>query len=142
MDPWKRDWPSFINALCSAWNEGMSDEEVTRKFGGTKVLWEGVVSRIITCEVGPLVVTVRPGRITFTLADGRTGFASDISLVTDPNDQERWAGVEIGDRIRFETEIVRQSSDENPFAVPGIEWANIGGNKGYVSLATTNARIS
>jgi hypothetical protein len=139
---WKNDWPSFVQNVRQAWDNGLSDIEVTKLFAHQRVVWEGVVANIFNDgDVG-----LHMPRITFRLRDGRTGYASGLVLAIAQQDVLEWMQVQVGEHIRFETEI--DIPIDNPFITSGIAWSGsptkegtISRTDGYIAISTRNSRL-
>lgn len=136
---WTNDWAAFVRSICRSWDAGLSAAEVTQQHSGRRAQWEGVVIEVRE-YYGTANIAVRMADITFQLNDGRRGTANYIALKVDAAHVDEWRAVKEGDRIVFETEIEMPSADD-PFTVAGIEWANMGNNKGYISISTRNSRL-
>jgi hypothetical protein len=135
---WLNDWAAFVASVCRDWNAGLPDEEVTRRHAFQKVRWIGVAEKSNETNDGRLLAIDMP-TIHFELRDGRVGFAGRVLLHIEIDSLSDWDGVREGDRIRFETEITMPC--DNPFISYGIEWADIGNRKGYVTVSTRNSRL-
>jgi hypothetical protein len=132
------DWSSFVARVCQYWDTGLSDIQVTEQHAHQRVTWEGTVERIIAIENG-MLVGLDMAEIRFELKDGRKGFASRVVLKLAPEHVRAWDDVREGDRVLFTTMIDTPSDD--PFTNSGIQWMDLGNNKGYISLSTRESRL-
>lgn len=139
---WINDWPTFVKSVCARWDAGLSDSEATEQFAHQRVTWEGLVAN--TFKDGD--VGMHMPRIDFRLNDGRHGYAAGLVLAIARQNALEWMQVQIGDQVRFETEI--DIPIDNPFVQAGIEWSaapmkdgRISKTEGSLSISTRDSRL-
>jgi hypothetical protein len=67
---WTNDWELFSESICSAWNAGLSDQQVSEKHTGQRVRWRGKIATIedlyryksVRIEMPEIVCQLNDGR--------------------------------------------------------------------------------
>lgn len=139
-DTWTNNWSDFVHEVCGAKDAGLSDIQITEKFGHRRVTWSGIVNE---CRdyYGLRAITVRMPCVPFQLQTGKRGQAVQLVLSVREIDLEPWENVKAGDPIVFETEVAIVSPLADPFRTAGIEWTELGHDRTCFTVQTCNSRL-
>jgi len=112
---WQINWESFINSIALDFDKGASDEDLTNKYGGSEVIWEGKITEIKLDEEFSPGVQLEMPKISIPLNNGKVLEADYLFLNTDAQTKNTWLKAGVGDFVSFKTLI---SLGDGPF--PGI----------------------
>jgi len=109
LEPWQTSVPEFVKEIQRLYSQGASEEELTKRFNGKEVHWQG---RVIGTEKP---VRVRLGDYSINLQNGRVATLDDMVLF-GPNFAPPANTV-----IRFRVTLMREDKD---FPFPPIRVAD------------------
>lgn len=134
--PWQFDWTIFCECVAADLNGGLGPTEMTQKYGGHEVTWQGVVAEIkLGCKHLPGVRLVMSS-VPLSLTNGQLLHVDHLHLVVPPDLVSSWAGSALGDKVRFSAAL---SSGNGPFS--GISVGTYGTDSdAWLEVGTRRAR--
>lgn len=143
---WQSDWQCFaavlqdeIAALPCISKKHFRD--ISAKFSGQKVLWQGVLEKKSIGAFGEgTFVVVRIPEITLDFQHRDTQVIDSLSLAIDPKDGaavDAWSRLPVGSSISFSASFADNSG---PF--PAIELIQLDPDKILVSIRLSNATVN
>ena len=140
MEPatnWTSDWGTFIKKTAELFRQGLSDEEVTLRFAGQRVVWSGVVSKI---DAGHHFGLIMPGvemamvPVRVKLPHNRSAKVDYLFLSVRREDFPLWSKIKLGSLVQFSTEIAPSGG-----LSPGISRSELRNNKAVILFSTKGA---
>lgn len=100
-DAYLENWSMFLEYICSLFESGQSENEISREFSGKRVIWEGCIADIkLEEEYTPgISLTMKPGA--YPLSQGKILLADHLFLNIDENTIPTWQGCKVGKNIKF-----------------------------------------
>lgn len=133
---WRNDWEKFVQEVARCHADGISQEELSGIFVGSKVTWSGTIRNN---ELGQDVnngIALDMPEVKIRLLDGRLIVANYIFLSMETSNQSYWEGFSPGEHVKFSADIRKSQS-----TLPEIEVSICSSNPAaLLMLGTDNAQ--
>jgi hypothetical protein len=136
MDLWRVSWEKFAQEVARCHADGMSQDEITDIFVGSKVTWSGTVRNNELGQDFSHGIALDMPEIKIRLLDGRLIVANYIFLSMDTSKLSYWQDFSPGQEVKFSAEIRKSQS-----AFPEVEVSICSSNPELLlMLGTENAQ--
>ncbi len=99
------DWESFVRAVASDLNAGLSALELSEKYSGVEVHWTGQVREIKTADKFAPGIQLDMPHVSVALSNGRFLIADYLFLNVGGSGKGLWKTVTKGQKISFSAKI-------------------------------------
>lgn len=99
------DWTKFLRSLINLYEEGVSEQDISKKYRGTSVEWEGRVKSKAPNENEGFRIAMNLGDEMLPIKNGKFFRSSHISLNVDKPRANSWMKCQVGDLVRFKGRI-------------------------------------
>jgi hypothetical protein len=95
------NWSDFVNKIADMFNEGSSEQDISKSFSGSKVTWTGQVADIkLDAEYSPgVAINMSPKQV--KLKKNKILRCGYIFLDVPEKNKLQWTSCSIGDNVRF-----------------------------------------
>jgi len=136
MDLWRNNWEKFVQEVARCHADGMSQNELTDIFVGSKVTWSGTIRNNELGQILSNGIAMDMPEIKIRLLDGSLIVANYIFLSMENTNPEYWQEFSPGEQVKFSAEIRTSRSD-----IPEVEVSICSSNpEALLMLGTDNAQ--
>lgn len=108
---WRDSWEKFVQEVAKGHSDGMSKDELTEIFIGSKVTWSGTIRNNELGQEFTNGVALDMPEVKIRLVDGRLIVANYIFLSMDTSNQNYWKRFLPGEQVKFNAEIIAPQSN-------------------------------
>lgn len=99
------NWEAFVGDVARLFDQGERDIEISKKFSGASVKWEGrVVDIKVDEKFAPgIALSMTPEK--YPLSAGKTLRSDYLFLIINPKEKFAWRNCRVGDKVEFSAKI-------------------------------------
>ena len=136
MNLWRKSWEKFVQEVARCHADGMSKNEITDIFVGSKVTWSGIIRNNELGQDFTHGIALDMPEVKIRLLDGQLIVANYIFLSMETSNQEHWKEFSPGQQIKFNADIKESQSN-----FPEVEVSICSSNpEALLMLGTDNAQ--
>lgn len=98
-------WEAFVGDVAKLFDQGERDIEISKKFSGASVKWQGKVIEIKIDEKFAPGIALSMTPENYPLSVGKTLRSDYLFLIINPKEKSAWRNCRIGDNIEFSAKI-------------------------------------
>lgn len=102
---WNTDFKLFVAQLIELFEGGATEAEISAKFRGLEVEWEGKITSIDLDQEYVPGIAMSMGMREVAMAHGRLFNADHIALLIEGNEADSWRTCQVGDYVKFTASI-------------------------------------
>lgn len=110
MNLWLNNWEKFVQEVARCHADGMTQDDLTDIFVGSKVTWSGVIRNNELGQDFTSGIALDMPEVKIRLLDGRLIVANYIFLSMKTSKQKHWKEYSPGDEVKFDAELCRSQS--------------------------------
>jgi hypothetical protein len=136
MNLWRNNWEKFVQEVARCYADGMSKNELTDIFVGSKVIWSGTIRNNELDQNYINGIALDMPEIKIRLLDRCLIVANYIFLSIETSKQRYWEGFSPGEYVKFSADIKEPQS-----TLPEVEVSICSSNpEALLMLGTDNAQ--